>query len=84
MLVLQRKRDERNVLVENETDAIIATILVSRFTESGHAVRLGIEADRQEIGIYRDEVWERMKAAEEPVVFTPDAFVMSDDGPTAA
>jgi carbon storage regulator len=58
MLVLSRKRGEQVVFPDQK---IVVTVLEVH----GDRVRLGIVAPSA-IGIYREEIWARIKASEEP------------------
>lgn len=56
MLVLTRKKNESILIGDNFVEIIVADI-------RGNKVRIGIDAPR-EIEVHRQEVYERLKAAE--------------------
>lgn len=57
MLVLSRKRNERIVIKDSSTGAVIITVVVSKI--DGATVRIGIEADKK-YRVDRLEVHDKM------------------------
>ena len=70
MLVLARKNRESVVisLAEDMQETVRVTVLEIR----GGNVKLGFVAD-DDVGVYREEVWERVRAECQPALPTPVA-----------
>ena len=70
MLVLARKSRESVVIgsVDDRQQTLRVTVLEIR----GSTVKLGFEAD-EDVGVYREEVWERVCAESQTRIPTPVA-----------
>ena len=70
MLVLARKSQESVVIgaADNLQELVRVTVLEVR----GGTVKLGFEAD-DDVGVYREEVWERVRAERQAASPTPVA-----------